>query len=225
MRVSDLYPENPLRGQDVYLIGTGPSLDVFPFEMLRGKVSVLLNDAQKHVPKWVGPVAFSNSLAFLEGCKRPIQVVKGRLKFDPEPERIDNHCPWDHPTYHVFSYRSRKHGDSVDHLDEAAMWLEPDCYWNTYRGSVSIFAAQFAMLCGAKSIGLVGCDCRDFLGFHYAAEKKVKRKVMHDYAAYVRGMQRMIQEGRKRGVPIVQVNPYVGIGTEEEQWHKMKAWK
>lgn len=234
MRVSELYSDNPLRGQDVYLVGTGPSLDCLPAGYLADRVCVLLNDAQRFLPG-LGPVAFANNhKKNLKGCTLPIQVAKGRLRFVEHVERPDNYCSWDDPKYHVFSYREPvikgpsgpvRTGDQWSHFDDRALWAEPDFFWNIRDGSVSIFAAQFAILCGARSIHLVGCDCCEFpSGAEYLGTKQRIAKVVHDYDAYASGMLRMMQEGRKLGIPIVAVQPFPGLGRHLQQWGEMKSW-
>lgn len=225
MRISDLYRSGkaPFREQDLYIVGTGPSMTVFPREWLRGKCCVLLNDAQKHMPE-LGPIAFSNNLKFLTGCNLPYQIVKGRLRFDPNPERDDNHCRWDDPGYYVFSYRERP-WDGVSHHDPGQLWKEPNHYWNMPRGSVSIFAAQFCLLAGARSITLVGCDsCELGPGAEYLASKK-RTAVRHDYDAYAAGLMRIKQEALRRfRVPMFTLSPFMGLGREVEQFREIRQW-
>ena len=236
MRVSELYPKSPCRGQEVYIVGTGPTLRVFPVDYLKGKVCILLNNAHRILPG-LGPVAFSNHRAFLQkdNCQCPVQVVKGRLKYDPNPERTDNHVEWEDPKYHVFSYREPP-WDNISHFDDASLWREPDFYWNTPHGSVSIFACQFALLAGATAIHLVGCDCCEFTGKNADHEKdgllkcashkaRGPKSMRHDYDAYARGLMRMVREGRKRfGVPIFTCSPFPGFGREQEQFRELQQY-
>lgn len=170
MRVSDLYNDPRLRGQDVYIVGTGPSLSVFPIDLLADRCCILLNDAHKYAPS-LGPVAFSNHLKFLNGCGCSIQVVKGRLKWQDGAESDCNHCDWNDPYHYVFSYRDKNY-EGVSHFDDSQLWAEPDHYWNVKGGSVSLFAMQFAALCGVKSITLVGCDCTDVLGAYHPGKTR-----------------------------------------------------
>ncbi len=222
MRVSDLYNQPPFAGASVHIIGTGPSMTVFPLDYLKDQFCILLNDACQSFPE-LGPVAFSNNRNFLSGCKSPIQIVKARLKFDPNMQRDDNHVRWDDPRYYCFSYRDRNY-DSWDHFDQQALWNEPDHFWNTEGGNVSIFAIQFCLLAGVKQIHLVGCDCCRIEKKDYH-EGKLGRNRKHDYEAYARGTMRMIREARDRfGVPIVQVTPFAGLGREKEQFKEMKTW-
>lgn len=229
MRISDLYSTDLMRGQDVFVIGTGPSLGLYPPEFFNGRFAILLNDCCRYLPD-AGPIAFTNNRKFLKWGSQLYKIVKGRLRFDPHPERHDNHVPWGSPDYYVFSYRDdrKKYGgrDDCSHFDWSRLWLEPDFYINEPGGSVSIFAAQFAAQCGARSIQLVGCDCCEFGDLKYVASKKPRpEQVHHDYDAYSRGMLRLKYETWKRfGIPIVSVQPFVGLGRHEEQFSQIKEW-
>lgn len=239
MKISALYaPDGPFVGHEIYIVGTGPTMRIFPRDYLAGRTCVLLNDAQRWFPE-LGPIAFSNHRSFLKGCKLPYRCVKGRFKTDPHPERTDNHCPWDSPDHYVFSYREPP-WDEVSHHDPATLFRERCFYWAPRRGSISTFAVQFALWCGAKSITLVGCDSCEFDDHEYCLKdarlareeaSKVKairqgrRRLKHDYNQYAAGLMTMIRVARERfGVPVVQVGPFPGYGREQEQFKEMISW-
>lgn len=46
MKIGELYGAHP--GQDIYVVGTGPSMRVFPKEILEGKICIGLNQAWKY---------------------------------------------------------------------------------------------------------------------------------------------------------------------------------
>lgn len=217
MRVSELYGKF---SGEVFIVGTGPSLSCFPLNLLRDKTCILLNDAQEHLPG-LGPIAFANNRKQLDGCQLPYQVVKGRLRFDPNPERTDNHCRWDHPQYHVFSYREPP-WDRVSHHHESQIFAEPDFYYAPEKGSVSAFAVQFALLAGFSAIYLVGCDCNTLTGEEYL-DGKTGGTMRRNYEAYQRGLLRLHREALSRGVPLVSVQPFFGLGWHEHQYREMRA--
>lgn len=235
MRVSTLYQSALFKDQDAYVVGLGPSMQVFPVKWLEGRLCVLLNDAQKHHPT-LGPVAFANHMHFLDPRSPAIQVaiVKGRLKSDPSPERDDNHCPWDHPGFYCFSYRMAPF-EEPDHRTLAALWRDPDHYWG--GGTVASFAIQFLLLAGVRSITLVGCDCIPLRGKHYShatveddrarwskksAFRRGKMQVPHDYAMYTKSLQIMQHEARERfKVPIMTLTPFVGLADASEQFRRL----
>lgn len=257
MRVSELYGSSPLAGADVFIVGTGPSLRVFPIDFLRGRCCVLLNTAHRILPG-IGPVAFANHRDFVEGkpplhpaCDCPIQVVKGRLKYAKRPERTDNHVSWSDPKYYVFSYReptispAKKNGiaddvatgDEWSHFDEEALFnpSDPDFYWNVRKGTVAIFAVQFALLCGAKSVSLVGCDCCELIGRDADGEEKLlpcasqsnigPPSMVHHYDQYAAGLDRLAKEARIRfGVPLLHLSPFPGFTREGSQFRAYQSW-
>lgn len=213
----------------MFICGTGPSLALYPPEFFSDRTCILLNDCCRYLPD-AGPVAFANNRKFLKHGKQPYKIVKGRLRFDPNPEQHDNHVRWDDPNYYVFSYRDdrKKYGgrDNCSHFDWSRLWLEPDFYVNEPGGSVSIFAAQFAVQCGARSVMLIGCDCCEFGELKYVASKRPRpEQVHHDYNAYSAGMLKLKRAAWERfKIPIVSLQPFVGLGRHQEQFEEMQSW-
>jgi hypothetical protein len=220
MKVSDLYNDPAIRGHDVYIVGLGPSMRVFPTSFLKNKLCVLLNDASKIFQ--LGPIAFTNHKQWIEPVNIQhikYQIVKARCKSDLNPHKTDNHVPWNHQIYYCFSYREHP-WDKVSHYDKNQLWKEPDYYWNMKDGTVAIFAVQFALLAGAKSITLVGCDCIALQGQHYVAKdiSKYKQK-QHNYDNYAKGLLILREEAQKRfNVPLLTLTPFCGLGREQTQY-------
>lgn len=235
MRVSDLYKAgNPIEGRDCYVVGLGPSMAVFPIDFLRDKFCVLLNDAQKFFPG-LGPVAFANHRMFLDPLDPAITVpvVKGRLKSEPERQRLDNHVPWDHPSWYVFSYRGTSY-DGREHIEESHLFAEPDFYW---RGPVAVYACQLLLQARCRSITLVGCDGAPIAGEDYCTEAVEQARaatskgaggdgyVFHNYNSYVEGLLVMKREAEKRGVNILSLTPFVGMSDAGGQLKFMRAMR
>lgn len=234
MRISELYkPDGPLQGREVYICGSGPSIDCWPDKALEGETCILLNDLCQHRPTW-GPIAFANNRKFLKRSKCPINVCKGRL-IPPELKRAhgamatDNHVSWKDPDLYVFSYRSLFQGDEWEHFDPACLFREPDFYWNEPGGTVAIFAMQFALMAGAKRIRCIGCDSSKLIQRYHEDKEEIRRRkqnaVKHDYSAYQRGGCRMIREAWDRfGVLITHETPWIGYGMERERYKEQRAW-
>lgn len=204
-------------------------MDCFPLDHLEGKTCILLNSAHACFPS-LGPISFSNNLKFLKDCQHRIQIVKGRSVPPKDKKKhghyaTDNHCQWDDPARYVFSYRCNYQGDKWSHFDEKALWREPDYYWNVAGGSVAIFAVQFAVLAGAASITLVGCDCCSLGGADYAAEHDQRIGWRHDYRAYATGLEKLWEECRLKGIPLLNLTPFPGLGFHLEQYERFKAWQ
>lgn len=231
MKVSDLYaPNGPFVGREIYIVGTGPSMRVFPIEYLKNKTCILLNDACRFLP--LGPVAMTNNRKWVEPLNNQLikyTIIKARLKSDPNPQRDDNHVPWNHQAYYCFSYRDPR-WDKVDHLDRAQLWQEPCHYWNIPGGTIAVFAVQFALQAGASAVILVGCDCNALHKDHYMSKKLQERKhankkmAVHDYDAYAAGLMVMLYEARlKFGVPVMTLTPFCGLGRETSQFGELRS--
>ena len=209
----------------MYIIGSGPSLEVFPFSYLINKTCILLNDTHRYTPAFLGPCVFANNKSFIKNSVQGIRIVKGRLRFDPGPEKDDNHVPWDHPELYVFSYREPP-WDKTSHHNIESLWSEPDYFWSPVGGNVSHFAIQFALLAGAKSISLIGCDSIPLAGQEYVSTKEQRSHVKRKYDAYIVGTEILMQEAKNKfQVPIVSITPFAGLGNEVEKFRRMKEWK
>jgi len=198
----------------------------FPPCVLRDRFCVGLNDACRLFD--IGPVAFTNSLDFIEKLDRrrvPVVVVKGRLQYQSGAERTDNHCRWDDPERYVFSYRDNR-WDSWDHFDADALWKEPDFFWNVPGGCSAVFALQFVLLAGAKSVTFVGCDSCRVGGLNYPdrPDKRQRYHVKRRMPQYASGVLRVALSARTRfpGVPILSLVPFFGLGYHEEQYAQMR---
>lgn len=216
MEVSLLYDNSPARGQDVYIIGSGPSIRVFDTSFLKDKCCILLNRASDHLD--LGPFAFVNNRGFINPNNQSttIKVVKAHLKFDGE-EREDNHVTWDHPEYYCFSYTPKDRFIKWNELGWTTP-IDPLYYWNIHGGSVATFACQFALLAGAKSITLVGCDCISIGNRNYFTKKSSgpRRNIVYDgYRESLHIMQRIARS--QFNVPVMTLWPFCGVGRYDEQ--------
>lgn len=240
MKISDLYaPYGPFAGRDIYIVGLGPSMRVFPLAALEDKCCVLLNDSYFIFPT-LGPVAFANHISFYKkhppGSRILFRIVRGRSRLEENPERDDNLVPWDSKDYHVFSYRCPKppYNDKKHpgHWEDAALWREPCHYWSI--ATVAEFAVQFCAYAGARTITLCGCDSTEIIGKHYASEvvledRKLRGKnklkegeLVRDYANYRRGLFKIKQEvWKKFQIPVLSLSPFMGIGSEGEQFEAL----
>src|SRR5680860_533504 len=96
-------------GQDIYIVGTGPTLNVFPLEMLQDKICLSLNDAYKAHPA-IAPMALMHHQLYahtdkdtnsdyhgnLKNIKYPIVKATGRER----AEVVD----WDHPFFYYLDW-------------------------------------------------------------------------------------------------------------------------
>lgn len=241
MKVSKLYgPNGPVFGKDVYVIGVGSSMRLFPLSYLEDKTCILLNDACRHFPT-LGPISLANNRKFIDDVGETAVkywVIKARLKSDPHPERDDNHVPWDHDRLYCFSYREPP-WDKESHFDQTRIWREKCHYWNMPGGNVAIFATQFAVMAGAKAVILVGCDAGEICGQRYVTKEAAAHRIRNtpnsaikrmgslrpaNYQAYVDGLGVLQRRAlADKGVPIMSMTPFVGLKNMTQQflrWHK-----
>ena len=66
-------------GQDIYIVGTGPTLNVFPLEMLQDKICLSLNDAYKAHPA-IAPMALMHHQLYAHTDKDTNSDYHGNLK-------------------------------------------------------------------------------------------------------------------------------------------------
>ncbi len=233
MLVSRLYKNGPLKGQDIYIVGLGPSMRRFPVKWLRGRFCVLLNDAWQAFPG-LGPVAFLNGTrhgvgGFPEQIK--YRIIKGRARGEKNPGDHFNVVKSGDPRMHVFStYDSRF--DALDQSDPAAIYHD-EIHYASPGATVAEYAIQFCALAGAATIYLVGIDCSN-LGedLYYSDEIAAAREAaavkkdtwdVRDYAAYIYGL-RLVKEAtvKKFGIHVLSLTPFVGLGNEQEQYASPK---
>jgi hypothetical protein len=198
--------------QDIYVVGTGPSANVFPFDFLRDKVCMGLNDAYKLHPA-VGPIAFMHHEVYAHTGRddeQPLHpsypelkysIVKGSSK--ARRERID----WDNPRHHFFDWRH-----DIENLD--TLTKDADALFYTPEGCSLHAALQACWILGARSVFVIGCDSRTVGGRHYADYDK--NGIRHDeaaarnYDAYVHGTLLVQDFLRRKGVNVFNLSSVVG---------------
>jgi hypothetical protein len=215
--VVELYDRFP--GSDIYILGTGTSVRVFPMSVLEGRLTIGLNMAWK-----LWPVQFCitqrpelNVPEFRGEGERPEihWVIKPDKLTSLEQERyVRQH------EHRFFAYRTdgKKCDLPKDQPSQAGrmpQWVRqasgPYLYlWS----SISQAAMNLAANMGAKNIFLVGCDNCSLDGNHHAhrqhtfwkgEDPDVRYKQYEDGCAEVRAAL------RERGVNVVSLTPFVGL--------------
>lgn len=237
MRVSELYaPNGPFVGKEMLIVGLGASLQAFPLKWLETKTCVLLNDGHKHFPN-LGPVAFSGWVNYLKETGPAIKYVVAR---STEPE-LEGQLHFDDPSWYVFTQRRPVDGGKDP---DVMLFKYPDVYWSG-PNTISAFAVQFCVWCGASAIFLVGCDCGPIGKQHYYPGVKRKKestailaslqkrgqsipdeKYIRDYFRYrhaMRLLKRRVWDQFR--IPILTLSPFVGFGEETIQIKEFAKWQ
>ncbi|MBZ8178489.1 MAG: hypothetical protein SAL07_05310 [Oscillatoria sp. PMC 1051.18] len=210
--------------QDIYIVGSGPTANLFPMEFLRDKICLGLNDAYKIHPA-IAPIVLMNHQLYAHAGKKvtapyhenfknikyPILKPASRYKI----EKIE----WDHPYFYCFD-RTQKIQDLWN------LTKDTDYLYYSPQGCSLHPALQVCWIMGAKNIFVLGCDSRTIGGNHYANYDKNDFGVVareRNYDAYVYGtliVQKFLQT---KGVNVINLSPIVGYHMIDYQHEVLKG--
>ncbi|MEX0758593.1 MAG: hypothetical protein WD100_03335 [Tistlia sp.] len=216
-------------GQDIYIVGTGPSINVFPMDFLEDKICLSLNDAYKAHPA-VTPMALMHHQLYahkgrsitapyhenLKGIRYPIVKASGRNRAEV--------ADWDHPFFYYFDW-----SHEIDDIWTQTKDTDELIYM---REGCSLHAAlQIAWIAGASTIFTIGCDSRTLGGKHYAAYDKdqfrddevLKRGNERNYDAYVYGGLVIQEFLRQKGVRVISLSGIVGYHLVDYQYDVLRG--
>lgn len=227
MRLKDL--RDVYAGQEIYIVGSGPTANVFPMEFLADKVCLSLNDSYKIHPA-IRPVALMHHITYcregitpqaplhphFHGIRYP--VVKGTGK--RRTEAVD----WDNPYFYFFDW-----SHDIARLPEITK--DTDVLYYTPAGCSLHAALQLAWILGARTVYTLGCDSATLGGRHYAQYDKngfrddevLKRNQQRDYDSYVRGTLIVQDFLRRKGVQLLNLSPIVGYHRVDWQYDFLRG--
>lgn len=219
--VSQLYNRHP--DSDIYIIGTGPSLRVFPLSLLKGRITIGLNDAHKfHAVTYaitVHPDLYIPKFSPLTWITKYDKM--NNLVSDEQMRHAEEH-------FYFFESKGRPNTAAPDQpRDEGRMtqWLERPCGDFLYLwSSISQTAVNLAANMGARNIFLIGCDQNELLGEHHAHVKPTRWKGVdpaHRYRQYYEGLVEVRDALKSRGVNLVSLSPFLGLGRDEEEFKRL----
>jgi hypothetical protein len=227
MRLSELM--NVFARQDIYIVGTGPSASVFPFEILYGQVCIGLNDAFKLHPA-VGPVALMHHHLYSRSGKSPSDPFHENFRFISYPvvkesgsDGVPN-IPVDDAIFYTYRW-----SHAINELPTQTKLT--DTLFYTPEGSALHAGLQLAWILGARRIFVIGCDGTTLGGKHYADFNKngfrdsevLKRGEVRNYDSYVEGTLRIIQFLEKKGIPVINMSRLIGYHNLEIQLDRLRS--
>jgi hypothetical protein len=216
--IEELYGRHA--GSDIYIVGTGTSLRVFPLELLRDKITIGLNQAWKvFEPKYaITMMPKLNIPEFMEG-----EASRPNITWVTKPSKIRAQCTAKEIDYgegHFFGFENDGRA-SISGLDEPSEagrvldWvLKPHPNKLYLWTSISQSAMNLAANMGAKNIILVGCDNGAIGENHHAHDQHTQWKGESPdvrYMQYYEGVVEVRAALRKRGVNVVTMNPFVKL--------------
>lgn len=236
--VSELYGRH--RGEDVYVVGTGASMRVFPTEWLAGKVTIGLNQAWKlvettyaitmrpelNVPEFLEAEAPRPKLTWITKHDKLTSDAQRRLVaeqrdrfffFRTEDKRRPAPPPPQSPDGGVEPSQAGRVLDWVDAPCEDFLYL-----WT----SISQSAVNLAANLGARNVILVGCDNCALEGNHHAHDQHTFWKGADPdrrYRQYWEGLAEMRGRLRARGVTLLTLTPFLGLGHVGEDFQRLCA--
>ena len=225
--VSELYGRHA--GEDIYVIGSGTSIRVFPIGLLEGRVTIGLNMAWRSAPvRYAITIHPDLNIPEFTGAEPHPEITwivpreKSRALLTPEQ--------FSHADAHFFNFdyngkpntqppdQPADHGRVVDWVrrptdDKLYVW-----------SSIAQTGANLAANLGAKNVILVGCDNASLLGNHHAHDQHTRWKggaPEHRYLQYYEGMAEVREALRERGVNLVSMQPFLGIAHYEADFRRL----
>lgn len=221
--VTELYGRHP--DSDIYVVGTGPSMRVFPTEFLAGRITIGLNMAWKLAPLQYGITIHPelNIPEFMgEGEARP--GITWVTKHDKLGSLPPGHLAHAEKNFYFFRIDGQPNTSTNGQTNSGRIpeWLlEPTGDFLYLMSSISQPAVNLAAHMGARNIILVGCDNAALFGNHHAHEQHTAwlgATPDHRYHDYYTGLAEARRMLRRRGVNLVSLNPFLTLGPHEEDF-------
>lgn len=225
-RVSELYGRHP--DSDIYVVGTGTSLRVFPTGFLDGKVTIGLNRAWTAFTPTYGITIHPelNIPEFMPGeeARAGITWITKREKMFNMP---GDQIAWAEEHFHFFRTDGKPNTLTGDKSDSGRIveWVRRPTEDFLYLWtSIAQPGVNLAANLGARNIVLVGCDNAALMGNHHVRGQHTMwlgESPDVRYREYYEGLAEMRTELRARGVNLVSVTPFLTLGPHEDEFRHL----
>lgn len=226
--VAELYDRHC--GEDIFIVGTGPSLRVFPVSLLKDRVTIGLNNAYEivpvryaitihpdlYIPEFIGRSPLNATMDWIVPGEKTRNLVSPE-KFRTAEER-----------FYFFESAGRRNLQPPHEPSEAGRvteWLrKPTGNFLYVWSSISQTAVNLAANMGAKNIFLVGCDSHALLHNTHAFSKPTRWKGASPairFRQYAEGLAEARSVLRERGVNLVNLTPFMGLGAIEKDFERL----
>ncbi len=208
MKIEKLFDKH--RGKKIYIVGTGPSMRVFPREVLDGEITIGLNQAYKTTRVMytltVHPELYKE-YETLPGANRTQWIIKKKGVMKNLETTDKNH----------YVFHTSPDMETVVKRPEDTLYLG--------RG-VQTTAIDLAARMNASAIILVGCDFNKLDGEHHGHDQHVRYHdlpeayVFSEYREYTAKVRKSVRD--RFGIPVVTLSPFVGIADAAEDYLRLK---
>lgn len=226
--ISQLYNVHP--GSDIYIVGTGTSLRVFPLELLKDKITIGLNQSWKVVDTTYA-ITMMPKLNIPEFIEEESQ--RPGIQWITKPSKVKAQCSSEEIQYadeQFFGFENNG-GTSFTGLDEPSEtgrvldWVRSPHSDKLYLWtSISQSAMNLAANMGARNIYLIGCDNAALGENHHAHMQHTMWKGEDPsirYLQYYEGVSEVRNTLRTRGVNVVSLTPFVKLDGAELDFRRL----
>jgi hypothetical protein len=214
---------NKHAGEDIYVVGTGASMRVFPTGFFEDKITIGLNLAWQlmHVKYAITMVPHLNFPEFLgeDVPERTVWITK-RDKYIIHAS--NDMIKYADANYYYFRTDGRLSVNELNEPSEAGRVLEwvakPNADFLYLWTSISQTAVNLASNMGAKNIFLVGCDNCALLDNHHAHGQHTLWKGVDPavrYNQYYLGLREVRGALNHRNINLLTINPFLKLDTPE----------
>jgi len=216
MQVSLLWDKH--KGEEIYIVGTGPSMRVFPVEILKGKTTIGLNQSWKYCSMSYSVTMHPELIVDYERDKSRKNTTQWIVKGQKPPLRVT----FEDPRYYVFEGEKPvpTHGFNLKYVRERIRSV-------LYIGrGIQQTAMNIAAHMGARVIYLVGVDMCSLDGSHHGHDQSIQfhglkpDDVYKEYRTFTAHVREVIRDELK--IPVVSLTPFIGVGNPEEDFSRLK---
>lgn len=207
MRLAELTGKH--KDATIYIVGTGPSMRVFPVDFLKDKITIGLNQAWRYLKLTYAITVHPELLADYNKAQ-PYNSTQWILKPKPPLQNIT----FNDPRYYVFGTAT----------DIGCITRQQSDTLFLGRG-VQQTAMHLAHLMGATTIVLVGVDMTDLGGDHHGHEQHVKFHGLEPsdvYAEYRKYTAKVRNVLLRKGVSVLTLTPFLGAVHGNEDYTRLR---
>ena len=224
--VTELYGRHP--ESDIYVVGTGTSLRVFPKEFLAGRITIGLNMAWKmvdvqygmtihpelNIPEFMPAAPPRPGITWITKVEKLDRLNKEQIRFAKE---------------HYYFFRTDGRENTMTNgLSDSGRFPEwvahPNGPYLYIWTSIAQPAVNLAANMGARNIVLVGCDNASLMGNHHSHSQHTRwlgAEPDDRYRDYFDGLAEVRTALRSRGVNLVSLTPFLSLGPHERDFTRL----